>query len=70
MLDCDANSLKISFTAKYLIDYLKQVGKDSIVTFEIKNNMGMVNLFSATDRSLYEGLMPAKSEGIHSQQWG
>lgn len=70
MLDSDTNSLKISFTAKYLIDYLKQVKKDSIVTFEIKHNMGMVNLFSAVDRSLYEGLMPAKSEGIHSQQWG
>ena len=60
MLDSDANSLKVSFTAKYLIDYLKQVDKDSIVTFEIKNNIGMINLFSNSDSSLFEGLMPAK----------
>ena len=71
MLDSDANSLKISFTAKYLIDYLKQVDKDSIVTFEIKNNTGMINLFSGLDSSLYEGLMPAKGKSFtHSQQWG
>ena len=71
MLDCDSNSLKVSFTAKYLIDYLKQVDKDSIVTFEIKHNMGMINLFSTLDSSLFEGLMPAQAKGItHSQQWG
>ena len=71
MLDNDANSLKVSFTAKYLIDYLKQVDKDSIVTFEIKHNMSMVNLFSTLDSSLFEGLMPAQAKGItHSQQWG
>ena len=71
MLDCDANSLKVSFTAKYLIDYLKQVDKDSIVTFEIKHNLGMINLFSTLDSSLFEGLMPAQVKGItHSQQWG
>ena len=71
MLDSDANSLKVSFTAKYLIDYLKQVDKDSIVTFEIKHNMSMINLFSTLDSSLFEGLMPAKGKGfIHSQQWG
>ena len=71
MLDCDANSLKVSFTAKYLIDYLKQVDKDSIVTFEIKHNMSMINLFSTLDSSLFEGLMPAQVKGItHSQQWG
>ena len=71
MLDCDANSLKVSFTAKYLIDYLKQVDKDSIVTFEIKNNMRVINLFSSSDSSLFEGLMPAQVEGItHRQQWG
>ena len=71
MLDCDANSLKVSFTAKYLIDYLKQVDKDSIVTFEIKHNMSMINLFSTLDSSLFEGLMPAQAKGItHSQQWG
>lgn len=71
MLDCDANSLKVSFTAKYLIDYLKQVDKDSIVTFEIKHNMSMINLFSILDNSLFEGLMPAQAKGItHSQQWG
>ena len=71
MLDYDANSLKVSFTAKYLIDYLKQVDKDSIVTFEIKHNMSMINLFSTLDSSLFEGLMPAQLKGItHSQQWG
>lgn len=71
MLDSDANSLKVSFTAKYLIDYLKQVDKDSIVTFEIKHNMGMVNLFSTLDGSLFEGLMPALVKDItHKQQWG
>ena len=71
MLDNDANSLKVSFTAKYLIDYLKQVDKDSIVTFEIKNNIGMINLFSNSDGSLFEGLMPATAKGFtHSQQWG
>ena len=71
MLDCDANSLKVSFTAKYLIDYLKQVDKDSIVTFEIKHNMSMINLFSTLDNSLFEGLMPAQVKGItHGQQWG
>lgn len=71
MLDCDANSLKVSFTAKYLIDYLKQVDKDSIVTFEIKHNMSMINLFSTLDSSLFEGLMPAQLSGItHKQQWG
>ena len=71
MLDNDANSLKVSFTAKYLIDYLKQVDKDSIVTFEIKHNMSMINLFSTLDGSLFEGLMPAQVKGItHSQQWG
>ena len=71
MLDCDANSLKVSFTAKYLIDYLKQVDKDSIVTFEIKHNMRVINLFSSSDSSLFEGLMPARANGItHSQQWG
>ena len=71
MLDCDTNSLKVSFTAKYLIDYLKQVDKDSIVTFEIKHNMSMINLFSTLDSSLFEGLMPAQIKGItHSQQWG
>ena len=71
MLDCDANSLKVSFTAKYLIDYLKQVDKDSIVTFEIKHNMSMINLFSTLDNSLFEGLMPAQAKGMtHSQQWG
>ena len=70
MLDSDANSLKVSFTAKYLLDYLKQVDKDSIVTFEIKHNMGMINLFSTLDNSLFEGLMPAKTEVTHKQQWG
>ena len=71
MLDSDANSLKVSFTAKYLMDYLKQVDKDSIVTFEIKHNMGMINLFSTLDSSLFEGLMPVQAKGIiHSQQWG
>lgn len=71
MLDCDTNSLKVSFTAKYLMDYLKQVDKDSIVTFEIKHNMSMINLFSTLDSSLFEGLMPATPRGItHSQQWG
>lgn len=71
MLDNDANSLKVSFTAKYLIDYLKQVDKDSIVTFEIKHNMSVINLFSTLDSSLFEGLMPAQAKGItHSQQWG
>ena len=71
MLDCDTNSLKVSFTAKYLIDYLKQVDKDSIVTFEIKHNMSMINLFSTLDSSLFEGLMPAPVKGVtHSQQWG
>lgn len=71
MLDSDANSLKVSFTAKYLIDYLKQVDKDSTVTFEIKNNLGLINLFSNLDSSLYEGLMPAKGKSFtHSQQWG
>ena len=71
MLDSDANSLKVSFTAKYLMDYLKQVDKDSIVTFEIRHNTGMVNLFSTLDSSLFEGLMPAQLKGItHSQQWG
>ena len=71
MLDCDANSLKVSFTAKYLIDYLKQVDKDSIVTFEIKHNMSVINLFSTLDSSLFEGLMPAKAKGVtHSQKWG
>ena len=71
MLDNDANSLKVSFTAKCLIDYLKQVDKDSIVTFEIKHNMSMINLFSTLDSSLFEGLMPAQAKDItHSQQWG
>ena len=71
MLDCDANSLKVSFTAKYLMDYLKQVDKDSIVTLEIRHNTGMINLFSTLDSSLFEGLMPAQLKGItHSQQWG
>ena len=70
MLDSDANSLKVSFTAKYLMDYLKQVDKNSTVTFEIKKNMGMINLFSTSDSSLFEGLMPAKTKVTHSQQWG
>ena len=71
MLDSDANSLKVSFTAKYLMDYLKQVDKDSIVTFEIKSNIGMINLFSNSDSSLFEGLMPAKGKSFtHKQQWG
>ena len=70
MLDCDTKSLKVSFTAKYLIDYLKQVDKGT-VTFEIKHNMSMINLFSTLDSSLFEGLMPAPVKGVtHSQQWG
>ena len=70
MLDCDTKSLKVSFTAKYLIDYLKQVDKGT-VTFEIKHNMSMINLFSTLDSSLFEGLMPAQVKDItHSQQWG
>lgn len=71
MLDCDDNSLKVSFTTKYLIDYLKQLDKDSIVTFEIKHNMGIVNLFSSLDSSLFEGLMPVHLNDItHKQHWG
>ena len=71
MLDRDANSVKVSFTAKYLIAYLTQVDKDSIVQFEIKYNMIMINLFSTLDSSLFEGLMPAQVKGVtHSQQWG
>lgn len=71
MLDCDSNSLKVSFTAKYLIDFLRQFDKNSLVTFEIRNNKGMVNLFSTLDNSLYEGLMPAIVKDItNSQQWG
>lgn len=71
MLQSDKETFKIAFTAKHLLDYLKNVDKNSVVAFEVAHNLGMVNVYSCNDSTLFEGLMPAQIKDVTtSQKWG
>ena len=67
----NTDTLKVSFTTKYLLDYLKNLDKDAIITFEIAHNLGMINLYNSSDTALFEGIMPVKVKDVTtSQKWG
>jgi DNA polymerase III sliding clamp (beta) subunit (PCNA family) len=64
----DADTLKVSFTVGYLMDYLKNLDKKSHVLFEIKHNLGGVNVYSSEDAALFELLMPVQWKNIIAKQ--
>ena len=63
------NSFKISFPKKLLEDVLKNMDKESCITFEIESNRRPVYLYDCKDTSYLTLLMPYQSEDIPYQSW-
>lgn len=70
MRQSDTDTLKVAFTVGYLMDYLKNLDKKDYVLFEIKHNLGGINIYSSEDAALFEMLMPVQLGKITvSQQY-
>ena len=68
MLQSDTDTLKVAFTVGYLMDYLKNLDKKDYVLFEIKHNLGGINIYSSEDAALFELLMPVQLKNIIEKQ--